>query len=124
MGRRRAKHATHTPRAEAADASREKDQDTIRTVNRILDSSPVRPAATTLQNPYLASLTPGEIVHAPASQVDVVQLRKVAAVRGLGSNKVGPPPPETHMTTSPPRRRQPTHPTETTAPSQADVPSC
>jgi len=73
------------PKQESAEA-KEREQDTIREINKVLDQKEVRPMLQASHNWPMAGRTSAEI--AVALQVDLAQLRKLAAVRGLVNNEV------------------------------------
>ena len=74
------------PKQESAEA-KEREQDTIREVNKALDQPEVRLS----RLPFLLGLCTKSLHTrwAAVLQVDLTQLRKLAAVRGLVNNEVG-----------------------------------
>ena len=73
------------PKQESAEA-KEREQDTIREINKVLDQKEVRPMSQASHDWPMAGRTSTEI--AGAVQVDLAQLRKLAAARGLVNNEV------------------------------------
>ncbi len=73
------------PKQVSAEA-KEREQDTIREINKVLDQKEVRPMFQASYDWPMAGRTSSEI--AVAMQVDLAQLRKLAAARGLVNNEV------------------------------------
>lgn len=73
------------PKQESADA-KEREQDTIREINKVLDQKEVRPMFQPSHDKTMAGRINSEI--AVTMQVDLAQLRKLAAARGLVNNEV------------------------------------
>ena len=73
------------PKQVSAEA-KEREQGTIREINKVLDQKEVRPMFQASYDWPMAGRTSSEI--AVAMQVDLAQLRKLAAARGLVNNEV------------------------------------